>query len=51
MSGATILQGDNSWLCMLSTETKPTNTSNKSILLEVDTGTWYVFYEGTWYAQ
>lgn len=36
----------------LSTETKETeNIANGSTLLEVDTSTIYVFYNGTWYVQ
>jgi len=36
----------------LSTEEKPVeNMVDGSTLLEVDTSTIYVFYQGTWYAQ
>lgn len=36
----------------LSTEEKTTDdVANGSTLLEVDTSTIYVFYEGIWYAQ
>lgn len=51
MAGGSILYGDLSYIVVLSSETKPTNVENGKPLLEVDTGTWYVFYEGTWYAQ
>lgn len=46
------LIADNSYDVYLSTDVKPTdNVPNKRIALEVDTATWYVFWEGTWYAQ
>ena len=35
----------------LSSEDKPTDVSNLSTFLEVDTGKFYVFYKGTWYEQ
>lgn len=48
---ATEISRDNSYDILLSTESKPTTAKNKDLILEVDTGTWYVFYDGTWYAQ
>jgi len=52
MAGYVQLTEDRSYSIYLSTDTKPTtNIPNGRIALEVDTATWYVFYEGTWYAQ
>jgi len=46
------LTDDKSYNIYLSTATKPTvNVPNGRTALEVDTGIWYVFYEGTWYPQ
>jgi hypothetical protein len=42
---------DDSYIVRLSNETKPTLANDKDVLLEVNTGIWYVFYKGTWYAQ
>ena len=52
MSGYVQLTEDKSYSIYLSTDTKPTTgIPNGRIALEVDTATWYVFYNGTWYAQ
>lgn len=50
MAGTIILR-DESWSCKLSTEDRPTNVKDKHVLLEVDTGKWYVYYKGAWYEQ
>ena len=49
--GIVTLANDRSFKTILSSETKPTDLPNGTPLLEVDTATWYVFYNGTWYAQ
>ena len=46
-----VLQGDNSWFIKLTSEDYPTSVPNKAIVLNVDTGIWEVFYDGTWYPQ
>jgi len=52
MSGYVQLTADKSYNIYLAADTKPTtNVPNGRIALEVDTATWYVFYNGTWYAQ
>jgi len=52
MAGYVQLTEDKSYDIYLASDTKPTTgVPNGRIALEVDTATWYVFYEGTWYAQ
>jgi len=50
------LYGDGSYKKFLASEFDENTTTlaqaeNKSLVLVVDTATWYVFYNGTWYAQ
>lgn len=48
----TNLLSDLSFYTRLSTEdAPPTNLRNGAVYLEVDTRTWYVLHNGTWYAQ
>lgn len=35
----------------LSTETKPTDEADGTTFYEVDTGAFFIYYEGTWYEQ
>jgi len=52
MAGPVQLTKDKSYDIYLAADTKPTTkVPNGRVALEVDTATWYVFYEGTWYAQ
>lgn len=51
-----VFQGDGSYKKFLAAEFNPLTTTledtgKKDIVLVVDTATWYVFYNGTWYAQ
>jgi hypothetical protein len=50
------LYGDGSYKKFLAASFDPLTTTlaqaeNKSLVLVVDTATWYVYFEGTWYAQ
>jgi len=53
MAGLVTLANDGSFLTCLSTDVAgfATTYRNGQTLLAVDTGVWYVLYEGTWYAQ
>jgi len=46
------LANDSSYMVQLAATAKPTvGVPNGRVLLEVDTATWFVFFNGTWYAQ
>ena len=50
------LYGDGSYKKFLASEFDSATTTleeaeGKDLVLVVDTATWYVFYNGTWYAQ
>jgi len=50
--GLVQLTSDKSFDIYLAADTKPVvNVPNGRVALEVDTATWFVFYEGTWYEQ
>ncbi len=50
------LYGDGSFKKLLAANFNPASTTlaeadNKEIVLVVDTASWYVYFEGTWYPQ
>jgi len=53
MAGLMTLANDASFVMCLAAAfaTFPVTYRNGQTLLVVDTGVWYVLYEGTWYAQ
>jgi len=47
MAGYVQLTADNSFDVYLAAETKPVvNVPNKRLALEIDTATWYIFWDG-----
>lgn len=42
---------DRTFITVLAADTKPTIAKDGDALLEVDTATWYVYHQGTWYEQ
>lgn len=51
MDDSTIVNLTKTDLIGLSTETKPSNQKDGTTFYEVDTGAFFIYYNGNWYEQ